>query len=117
MEIIIKQISTKEEESNLIVAVNFLVEYYKEEIGDKMDFKLSLLSDENTKKYLVRNVSDDPNTYFCLMVKEGISYGFWLVDESSEMIGIEISISRQFENLAVAENNLNLFEQLIKIAK
>lgn len=116
MDIIVKKIVSKDEEDRLIKAVKFLVDHYKEELGDTMDFKISLLSEVNTIKYLIRHVSDDPNTFLCLLLSGGISYGFWLVDESFDENGMEISISRQFDNLKIIETNIVEFKQLIEKA-
>ncbi|MCZ8157657.1 MAG: hypothetical protein O9264_16180 [Leptospira sp.] len=116
MDILVKKISTKEEESLLINVVKFLKEYYQKELGDSMDFKLALLSEEKVGKFLVRNVSDDPHCYFCLLLFGDKSYGFWLVDESFEENSLEISISSQFHRLEIMEKDISVFEHWIQKA-
>lgn len=116
MDIVVKRISTKNEERLLINAVKFLKDYYKTEIGETMDFKLTLLSDPKVEKFLVQNVSDDPHCYLCLLLYVGKSYGFWLVDECFENIALEISISSQIDSLEIIETEGSNFKQFVRNA-
>ncbi len=114
MDIVVKKVSTKEEEILLLNVVKFLKEYYQADIGDTMDFKYTLLSDPKVEKFLVQYVSDDPHTYLCLLLFGGKSFGFWLVDECFEENTLAISISTQFDRLKLIETDSSNFKQIIQ---
>jgi len=90
-----------------------LVKIYQSEIGNVMDEKIQLLKEENSDVFMIQNVSDDPNSYFILILNGEISYGYWCVDEP-EIAKYNLSFSSLFSRLQSVEQTPANLENLIK---
>ena len=115
MDLIMKSPNKIEKLDQLYFLTVQLVKLYRDQIGDAMDEKIKLIKNSDSIIYMIKNISDDPCTYFILIINDNKYYGFWCVDEP-DITNLPISFTELFQSLDDVKLVPDNIKELIKSA-